>query len=168
MTYMTQNGWTVDAICDRIRARNNGTRAYNDGSCRYRTPDGNHCAVGAFIPADCSLPARQRERFDIPLTTPFSSEVNVGPLLQIWPELIEFMPLPLDALYELQRIHDDKGLDVSVDVRTLLCDWVRQNCKDDPLLAGAPAEAVIEGEPVGRITCDGLNLILAERQEAAQ
>lgn len=52
---MYKKGWTRQKVMNVIRQRNKGERSVYDeryDECGYRSPDGNACLVGCFIPDD--------------------------------------------------------------------------------------------------------------------
>ncbi len=88
------NGYNRAKIIAQIKLRNNGTRAVNDfGSCLYRASNGNVCFAGAFIPDD-----KYSASFE-------NGTINAGELEPV----ICHMPLELDGMIKLQRVHDFYG-----------------------------------------------------------
>lgn len=77
--YNPVNGWTKVKMIEQIKLKNNGKKSKNelDGRCMYKTPNGNHCAIGCFIPD-----SHRALRF----------EGNVLELLIEYPELRTNMP----------------------------------------------------------------------------
>lgn len=131
MRYTPINGFTKARIIETIQTRIKGKPAYNEKSgvqfptCLYCTVDGNHCAVGAFIPDE----------------HPASDEVmSVGGLLDKHPDLEKILPLKLFELEALQGIHDKYARRATVtgapnplfnqDPRPELIAWINENVKD--------------------------------------
>ncbi|MDE0915778.1 MAG: hypothetical protein OSB57_11455 [Planctomycetota bacterium] len=144
--YQTQNGWTKASIIARILTRNNGQRAVHptDGACRYRTVDGNHCAVGCFIPTETALISSISRSSFGNLTepgTPWEFRGSAQSLLKVFPDLVELMPLTGYALGHLQRVHDNAA---PGKVRSSLVEWIEEYVRDDPSLAGQPFEQELE------------------------
>lgn len=86
------NGWTKESTIQHIKDNFKG-RAFNESlvSCQYLTEDGKKCAVGLFIPEGH---AGQNYQGGAIL------------LLERHSDLITEMPLRLNDLLLLQRIHD--------------------------------------------------------------
>ncbi len=88
-------GWTKEKVMAQIKKYNNGTRAstgHTAGSCLYKTPNGNRCAIGCFIPTD--HPA-------------LNHKGGVRGLLGDYPELRNYMPFEHDDdLHRFQSAHD--------------------------------------------------------------
>jgi hypothetical protein len=124
--YQPLNGWTRQRIIEQIYAKNNGTRAARvvsdstDGSsvCYYRTPDGNACAVGCFVPDD-HLGCR--------------FQGGVTALLRKYEDLRTLMPLDVNALHQLQELHDQHRDHLDGDVRVKLEYWILTNVAEDTL-----------------------------------
>lgn len=90
--YTLKKGWTRQRVMEQFKKYNNGTRAHSGLDCVYMTPNGNRCAVGAFIPDDH---AGLRLYGTAML------------LLGQYPGLLEFMPFDdVAALTAMQRAHD--------------------------------------------------------------
>ena len=123
------NGWTRSSMIGAIWKRNNGKQALSKslGGCVYHTDDGNSCPVGCFMPEGYPLPRCRR------------SEAINATLLADYPELAACMPLELDGLVEMQKIHDLHTGDR--DIRGLLTDWILENVWDKPLWVAAEKEA---------------------------
>lgn len=118
MKYSTINGWTKEKMKAQIRAKNNGTRCYDSeqDSCVYEMPNGNHCAVGCFIP-------QGHEGMTI-----IGGSDN---LLYNYQSLTLLMPLKPRALRELQKVHDScQDGKYARDVRDVLCEWIDANVVD--------------------------------------
>lgn len=119
MKYQTINGWTVEKMKEQIRKKNNGKRAVGEHPdfdreiCLYETPDGNHCAVGCFIPEGHKA---------------LSLGAGVDSLLDLNPELHDVFPLESEALSQLQSVHDGNG--DNYDIRETLCRWIDQNVEN--------------------------------------
>jgi hypothetical protein len=101
MKYKTQNGWTKAKILERLKEKTGNKRCLGGNGfggvqlCRYRALSGRGCFVGAFIPD---------EMYSLGM------EGNIASVLfRKFPQLIEKMPLPEDAMESLQRIHDEEG-----------------------------------------------------------
>ncbi len=119
MSFATINGWTVDRMIERVRARNDGTRAMTPGSgvCLYRVgghPGGNACALGCFIPDE--------------LYTDDLEGNGPTELVGFLPELAGLLPLGADGLELMQEAHDNHFSDE--DMRDFLAGWIRDNVTD--------------------------------------
>ncbi len=93
MRFKLANGWTKSKVLAQVKKYNNGTRAAKPcGGCMYLMPDGNRCAVGAFIPDGHAA---------------LASESGVKDLLDFFWDLRELMPFSDGvALSAFQRSHD--------------------------------------------------------------
>lgn len=127
MKYKTMNGWTKERMIKQIMERNNGTRAVvNDEEgppvCLYETEDGNHCAVGCFIPS--GHPAME-----------FKDSVCF--LLEAHQDLKSVLPLDLSGLKQFQQAHDlhDVRVMYGCDPRPDLIRWINENVEDNDVLA---------------------------------
>ncbi len=89
--YKTINGWTKDRMKAQIDKYNNGTKSESNQSCVYETERGNRCAVGCFIP-------------DLHDGLRYCG--NVDSLVFKYNDLERYMPLPIDAMKQLQIVHD--------------------------------------------------------------
>lgn len=86
------NGWTKEKVLEQFKKKNNGTVSKDSIICSYKTLDGNHCAVGAFIPDEAYS---------------LSFEKNpVNDLLSKYPHLTSYMPLDRKGLTAMQCAHD--------------------------------------------------------------
>lgn len=117
--YKPLNGWTRDKMIRAIEVGMLDHRSMlpgqeNGGSCAYRAADGGRCAVGLFIPDDVW--------HDQPRWRSINGD-DVGTLLDEYPGLEAYMPLPLDALRDMQVVHDR----AAGDPRPWLSAWVRAN-----------------------------------------
>lgn len=113
------NGWTKEKMKEQIRKKNNGKQAMrsleNGGTaCVYETPDGNHCAVGCFIPE--GHPGMR-----------CTDSSNV--LLAEHPDLLSVMPLDGDNLRAFQRQHDGVCPTNEI-IHHRLFQWIDNNIKD--------------------------------------
>lgn len=111
MKYKCINGWTKEKMKAQIKLKNNGMRAVDPWGiiCLYRTPDGNACAIGCFIPDN-----NQAIRYNCPIDT-------------IHHQVKEYMPIELTGLIELQFLHDRNEKDNLHDV---LFYWIDENVED--------------------------------------
>jgi hypothetical protein len=118
--FKTINGWTKEAMKQQIRARNNGSKAFDAhlNQCvlrEGRVADGNACAVGCFIPDDKYNPEFEDWSLD------FLNE----------PEISSLMPLNRYGLNMMQKFHDGIiGFKMNSDMRDALCEWIDQNVTD--------------------------------------
>lgn len=110
MKYKPLNGYTKQKIIDTIMERNKGERARRGDACSYKTPEGNHCAVGCFMPDE--HPGMELR-------------ANVERLIEEYPDLEGTLPLGIEALHELQLIHDIDSQ--GKDPRPALIKWVEEN-----------------------------------------
>jgi len=92
---------TLQEVFDKVvqHARTQGKQAITSrGQCRYRTPDGLKCFIGALIPDEVYGPDMERMR--------------VCALMEIDPDISRMFeginPYQLD---QLQRIHDEQSPD---------------------------------------------------------
>lgn len=109
--YKTLNGWTKAKMIETIWTRNKGCRAMvGTHYCTYENDNGNHCAVGCFIPEGHEA---------------MKSGYGVGSLIIQYPDLK--FPLQEAGLYEMQRTHDDA---VDIDPRPLLAEWIEANVEE--------------------------------------
>lgn len=53
------NGWTKERVLEQVKKRNNGKPAIINDHCRYRTPEGNCCVAGCFIPDELYDPGME-------------------------------------------------------------------------------------------------------------
>lgn len=113
------NGFTKEKIIETLLTRNNGTRCVSNATITWGAPkccyesNGNHCAVGCFIPD--GHPG---------MRVPGDAES----LIEDHPDLKECMPLELDALLMLQSMHDLTNVDQ--DLHTILVQWINENVED--------------------------------------
>lgn len=113
------NGFTRDQILQTIQDRPFRRRAIIKGSssCEYKTPGGNKCAVGLFIPDGH---AGQTFRG------------GVDDLLKAYPDLAARLPLNRAGLQSLQSVHDtafDSGV-FRGDARAAMLAWVLYTVSD--------------------------------------
>lgn len=116
------NGYTKKDIIWYLITFNDGTQCMDEvGTYVYENSEGNHCAVGCFIPWN-------HEGMKL--------EGNVKTLLQYYPVLKKCMPLEVAAMEELQEIHDYTGFGKKTipskyayidDVRERMLAWVEDN-----------------------------------------
>lgn len=93
MKHKLRPGFTKASVMEQIKKYNNGTKSTDGISCSYLTPDGNRCAIGAFIPTN--HPAL------------LSIALTVNNLLEEFPDLRPLMPFDTHlALYYFQGSHD--------------------------------------------------------------
>lgn len=118
--YKAINGWTKAKMIEKIYKGNNGKRCTNsvNGICAYRGRGGdnfgNSCAVGVFIPDD--------------LYTENMEGLSAIGLINNYPVLVDYVPLPKDGLDDLQSVHDkNNGIE---DVREELKTWINTNVED--------------------------------------
>src|ERR1700687_936792 len=114
--YKPINGWTKAKIVEQIKQRNDGYQSTNkDGGCMYRNnkeSSGNACAIGCFIPDDRYEPSMEGR--------------GIRVLLDEFPSLFDYMPLPENALLELQKTHDK----FAEDTQKQMIEWVETNVQD--------------------------------------
>lgn len=102
------NGWTKERIIEQIKTNMLDHKSSLNGMCRYRTPDGNKCAVGCFIPDEVYL-----------------NQWEACGVRSVWPYIESNMPLDLDSMIELQYIHDSYR--EGGDPRPKLVAWIERN-----------------------------------------
>ena len=115
--YKLRNGFKKWEVISLIEQFNNGERSFNAfaDQCVYETDDGNHCAVGCFIPD--GHPGMK-------------SLDAVRELLDLYPDLKECMPLSIVGMTALQEVHDVHHKEV-LDVKTRMINWVKANVKEN-------------------------------------
>lgn len=115
--YKLINGWTKEKVLAQVKKYNNGKQALAVGidkfgsaapMCMYKTPDGNRCFVGAFIPDN--HPGLMLEN------------ANAPRLLRRYPDLSAHMPFEGYALLSFQGVHDD---DCGRDYHENLAAWLK-------------------------------------------
>jgi hypothetical protein len=91
--FKLRKGWTKQKMLKVLLTRNNGKPAQSSdhGVCVYANAEGNHCAVGCFIPD--GHPGMELRG-------------TVGDLLASFPTLQKKMPIGLEGLKALQAVHD--------------------------------------------------------------
>jgi hypothetical protein len=102
------NGWTKERIIKQIQdvftvksVSDDAYHAYGV-KCAYRGTGGAKCAVGIFIPDALYVPDMDNvQKYMDP-----SKGTGVEVLLNNFPVLRDQMPLEVEALQALQRIHD--------------------------------------------------------------
>jgi hypothetical protein len=124
--YKTVNGWTKAKMIEAIQTRmldhpstkkRTEEEQKNTGEvdrCVYLAEDGNHCAIGVFIPE-----GHAGEK----------AHGLVFKLLFDFPDLIARMPLKNEyALMEFQGVQDH--CPSTQDPRPLLIEWINENVED--------------------------------------
>lgn len=122
--YKTINGFTKQSMIYLINKRMLSVRSMmptapgtrldvNYTQCAYSGENGNHCAVGVFIP-----PNLYNERME---------GLNVNYLLLTYDSLYDYMPLESTGLIEMQGVHDATH---HGDVREALIVWILANVED--------------------------------------
>lgn len=102
------NGYTKESFVAKVKEKNNGTRAMDNGSCMYMADDGNRCFIGAFIPD--GHPA-------------LTSTLSALDLIQEYLDLKKHMPFESNTdLRNFQRMHDDTAYPYNA-----LEDFVKEN-----------------------------------------
>lgn len=123
--YKIINGWTKEKMIKAIMEGNKGTKSnmkYKLGSqefdrCLYRSPDGNKCAAGCFIPDHLFHPRMDKN----------GPDNSIGGVLESYPELRAKMPLGLDGMRALQCMHDQTLSDQ--DPRPALIKLIETKCE---------------------------------------
>lgn len=113
--YKLAKGWTKAKVLRQVMKFNNGTRAIEikpgREQCLYKTPDGNRCAIGAFIP------------FKGGKTLAFIGGVDT--LLGHYPALKKYMPFDdIIALAHFQNAHNKAEGNVIDSIKTFLDKYV--------------------------------------------
>ena len=113
--YKYINGYNYDKTMAKIKEFNNNTRALSvDGmACSYLNSEGNRCAIGCFLP-DKSLSLKYNG--------------NVENLLKLFPDIMSYMPLQIEGLIGLQRVHDH-GMIIR-DIYTDISLWLKENVEE--------------------------------------
>lgn len=132
--FKLRNGWTKEKMKEAIATGNTGQRSISvregdrNGVCMYRSETGNKCAVGCFIPEK-----DYERRMD--------DQGSALGLLGAYPGLDRIMPLTVDGMNELQKVHDIvpkefesrmcRMVDVPhKDVRIPLYEWIDNNVEE--------------------------------------
>ena len=91
--YKLINGWTKAAVMEQIKKYNNGTQARDKKHtvCKYKTENGNRCAIGCFIPDGHAA---------------LNHEGDVLSMLNVFPDLWDKMPFDVDGIGYFQSAHD--------------------------------------------------------------
>ena len=90
------NGWNKEKVMAQIRLKNNGSRAFENEQCKYRTDNNNACLVGCFIPD---------EKYKLSMDTNGSNSAQI--VIKNY-NLGRFMPLDNKQMSFLQSLHDDE------------------------------------------------------------
>jgi hypothetical protein len=113
--YQALNGWTKQTIWLAIAKGNLGEQSISltggPNACAYRGDGGNKCSIGVFIPDD--------------VYDPCCEGASVKEVLEDYPGLTAYMPLPVRALTQLQDVHD--SCDPHLDPRIRLLIWVEDH-----------------------------------------
>ena len=123
------NGFTKALIINLIQTEFTVKSQNETGECVYRGGTGSKCAVGIFIP-DHSYQS------DMDRMGAYASGTDVESLLEAYPNLVQFMPLELEALKLLQTKHDGKppqyGAESRSDaeIKAQLIQWVEENVSE--------------------------------------
>lgn len=117
MTYKLINGWKKAEVISRITSRlpSRGPCEHDEetGCCAYFRPsDGARCAVGAFVPKGR---IQQLTNYTKP----------VADLLEDYPEMVSVMPLELEGLEQLQKLHDNAA--ANANIKNILINWVKKH-----------------------------------------
>lgn len=113
--FKTINGWTKARMIERIQTEMLDHPSFYESSCRYRSDDGNKCAVGVFIP-DKIYTTRMENRFPTDKC--------------LWDVICDHMPLEALAMFDLQKVHDEKSHIDKSDRRPALVKWINENVED--------------------------------------
>ncbi len=109
-------GWTKAKVFKKITAGNNGIPCLDmDGACAYSDGDGNHCAIGCFIPK--GHPGME-----------FEGPVDL--LLKHHPDLKKYMPFRIQALAAFQAEHDAMTTEFDGNVHSVLLKFLKTKVKD--------------------------------------
>lgn len=114
MQIVLNKGWTKTKIMNQFKKYNNGTRAAratHGGTfrCTYLDENNNRCAIGAFIP-DESYDAGMEGN-------------SVCDIVEFY-AIDSLLPLELEAMEELQKIHDHS---LTKNTKDALIRYVNQN-----------------------------------------
>lgn len=123
------NGFTKQKMIDTINEKMLDHGSWNPGVhpdgvsgpgfCAYRSPNGNKCAVGVFIPDDLYVPEME------------GRGVRHISFTDFYPGIEKCMPLELDGLYEMQQRHDVSATQTpTLDPRPALIEWINANVED--------------------------------------
>ena len=105
------NGFTKEKMIEVIKARNTGKKCANlINNCLYDDGNGNHCAIGVFMPDD-----HEAMKF-------MGGSIN---LFLNYPDLQNVMPLDANTMGELQEVHDSQPL--GTQVHGALINWINEN-----------------------------------------
>ena len=112
--FMLQNDYTKKDMIWYIKTFNDGTHCQDELSCAYES-EGNHCAVGCFIPWE--HPAMKEQ------------DTGLYALMRLHPDLLNHMPLSMEGMDVLQEVHDKWTIAQPHTLRKTLLDWVRANVR---------------------------------------
>lgn len=109
------NGWTKKKMLAVIKKRLYEAAAFDadEGSCIYRTRNGNKCAIGLFIP-------KNHDGFKV--------DDAVSSLLDKYPDLRGELPLNEDGLKIFQSVHDAPMNRAKA--KTAMIEWVKDHVED--------------------------------------
>ncbi len=118
--YKCINGFTKEKIKETIIKNNfNRISMYKNDSysvCHYKSNDGNKCFVGCFIPEEEYLEKIEGK--------------SVTDLLELFPNLNQYMPLQTSALISLQILHDNYSSFNAKSLHEVMIEWVDANVED--------------------------------------
>lgn len=115
--FKTINGFTKAKMIEAVNTKmmDHKSFGYHKGAgasgCLYLAQDGNRCAVGIFIPT--GHPAQD------------SGDVRI--MLPKFMDLLDVMPLKLEGLREMQRVHDQHE---SGDPRSAIIKWINEKVQE--------------------------------------
>lgn len=119
--YKPINGWTKKEILSVIETDFKGKSVDSAGASWYRGPKGRKCPVGLFIPDE--LYEREMELWAIG-----TDESTDGLLIYCYPEIYNFLPLELEAMDQMQLVHDYSKKSKT---KKWLLNWVNLNVEDE-------------------------------------
>ena len=111
--YQCRPGWTPESMIEVIESNMLDHKAWAGGVCKYRTPDGNKCAVGCFL---------SDEQYDS--LNPNERGSYYPGMVKSRPDIETSMPLDPVGMVRLQHAHDwnlDGG------PRPILREWIESN-----------------------------------------
>lgn len=121
--HKTINGWTKAKMIEKIRSRPFVEAASDGNRCMYRSPDGNKCAVGVFIPD---------EMYSGEMDNTAIGDVTITGVLRRFPDLSDVLPLRGAGLICMQNVHDacTGPLSERTDATKALIEFVENHVED--------------------------------------
>lgn len=115
------NGWTRESIIKHINetfkgrsiTSDPGAEGYPNQFCAYRGDNETKCAVGMFIPDD--------------LYSDTMEGYTLEALLRNFPKVSEGLPLPMEDMQVLQKIHDERDpAETTEQILTAMINYIKK------------------------------------------